>query len=220
MAFERQMVRRAGARDQPAVGQDQEPPQPRLRAHYGMKRPSKRDRAALVFLGEWRVVVLDRGQFLLSLARTQTARDQQGRHHGGEQDQPQHEAVEQAGRAEHDGRRPHQRVADHAAEPGRQRPRAAMRPAAREPRRDHHAENPAADPQRFAVEAAMGQHAPAPNRHGKDQHDRAEPEDLHQQIGADRAGIAGDVADRARGRVAQARILHRPCHQRRRRHAG
>ena len=94
-----------------------------------------------------------------------------------------------------------------------------MRPAAGKTRRYHGAENPAADPQRFAVEAAMGQHAPAPHRYGKDQRDRAEAENLHQEIGADRTGIADDVADRTRCRVAEARILHRPCHQRRRHHA-
>ena len=82
------------------------------------------------------------------------------------------------------------------------------------------AENPAPKPQRLAVEGAMGQHAPAPHRDGQDQHDRAETENLHQKIGADRAGIAEDVADRARGGVAQARILHRPRHQRGRSHAG
>jgi hypothetical protein len=66
----------------------------------------------------------------------------------------------------------------------------------------------------------MGQHAPAPYRDGEDQHDRAEAENLDQKIGADRAGIAENVSDRARRRVAQARVLYRPRHQRRRRHAG
>ncbi len=125
-----------------------------------------------------------------------------------------------SGRAEHDGRRAHQRVAHHAAEPGRQRPGGVMRKAAGKAGRNHGAENPAAKPQRLAIERAMGQHAPAPHRDGEDQHDRAEPENLHQQIGADRAGIADDVADRARGGVAEAWILHRPGHQRRRRDAG
>ena len=88
------------------------------------------------------------------------------------------------------------------------------------PADSHRAENPAGDPQRFAVEGAVGQHAPAPYRDGKDQHDGAEADDLHQQIGADRAGIAENVADRARGGVAEAGILHRPGHQRSRCHAG
>ena len=38
--------RRRRARDQPAIGQGQQPRKPRLRAHRGVKRPSQRDRAA------------------------------------------------------------------------------------------------------------------------------------------------------------------------------
>ena len=87
-----------------------------------------------------------------------------------------------------------------------------MRPAARKACRDHNAEDPAAEPQHLAIEAAVRQHAPAPHRDRQDQHDGAKPEDLHREIGADRAGIANDIADRARGSVAEAWILHRPGH--------
>ena len=111
-------------------------------------------------------------------------------------------------------------VTTFVAKAGRQGPPAAMRQAACKARRDHRAENPASKAQRFAVEGAMGQHAPAPHRDGKDKHDRAEAENLHQEISADRAGIAKNVADWTRRRVAQARVLYRPRHQRRRRHAG
>ncbi len=38
-------ARRRRAGDQRAVGQGQQPPQPRLRAHHGVKRPSQRDRS-------------------------------------------------------------------------------------------------------------------------------------------------------------------------------
>ena len=138
---------RRRACDQPAVSQGQQSPQPRLRAHRGMKRPSQRDRAALVFFHERRVVVLDRRQFLFLRARTQAAGDQKCRDHGGEKNGSEHEAIDDAGRTEHDGGRAHQRVADDAAKPGRQRPCPAMRPAACKARRDDGAENPARDPQ-------------------------------------------------------------------------
>ncbi|MGY4366746.1 hypothetical protein ACVW1A_002811 [Bradyrhizobium sp. LB1.3] len=150
------------------------------------------------------------------LARAEAAGDQEGRRHRGEQDRAQHHAIDRARRSENHRGRAHQGIADYAAEAGGQRPGAAMRPAADEACRDHRAENPGAEPQRLAVERTMGQHAPAPDRDGQDQHDRAEPEDLHRKVGADRAGIAENVADRPRRRVAEARILHRPGHHRRR----
>ena len=56
-------ARRRRARDQPAIGRGQQPAEPRLGAHHGMKRPSQRDRAAVVLFAERRVVVLDRRQF-------------------------------------------------------------------------------------------------------------------------------------------------------------
>ena len=66
---------RRRARDQPAIGQRQQPAEPRLRAHRGMKRPSQRDRAAvIVFFHERRVVVLDRRQFLFLRPRAEAAR--------------------------------------------------------------------------------------------------------------------------------------------------
>ncbi len=184
-----------------------------------MKCPSQRDRTGVILFGERRVVIFDRRRFVFPGARTHAACKQKCRDAGGEKHDAEHQAIDDAGRTEHHGGRAHQRVADDAAKSGRQRPRPTMRPAACKTRRYHGAEDPAADPQRLAVEAAMGQHAPAPDRDGEDQHDRAEAENLHQEIGADRAGIADDVADRTRCRVAEARILHRPCHQRRRHHA-
>src|SRR3979490_973191 len=63
-------------------------------------------------------------------------------------------------------------------------------PDAHNPRRYHRAEDPAPEPHRFAVEGTMGQHAPAPYRDQQNQHDRAEAENLHHEIGEDRAGIA------------------------------
>ena len=108
---------------------------------------------------------------------------------------------------ENHGRRANERVADNTAEPGRQRPCPAMRPAACKACRDYGAEDPAREPHCLAVEGAMVQHAPAPHRDRQDQHDRAETENLHQQIGADRAGIADDIANCAGRRVTEAGIL-------------
>src|SRR6267378_3391341 len=56
LALERGSARRRRARDQPAVSQGQQPPQPRLGAHGGMKRPSQRDRTAVIFFHEGCVV--------------------------------------------------------------------------------------------------------------------------------------------------------------------
>src|SRR5258708_7595492 len=97
-----------GARDgaagaQRGEGRHRQPPQPRLRAHCGMKRPSQRDRAAVIFLHEGRVVVLDRCQFIFLRARTHAARNQECRDHGGEQDDAEHEPIDITGRTDHAG---------------------------------------------------------------------------------------------------------------------
>ena len=46
-------------------------------------------------------------------------------------------------------------------------------------------------------------------------HDAGEAEELHGDVGDDRAGTAEQVADRRRGRVVEAGIGDRPGHQRR-----
>src|SRR5712671_1151111 len=201
LAFERgARQRRAG--NQRTIGAGQQPAQPRLDAHQRVKQKAQRDRAAaLLLFDERRVVVLDRRELFLPGARAPSAGEQEGCGHRAEQDNAEPQAIDKAGRTEHDRRCAHQRVADDAAKPGRQRPGAAMRPAAGKTGRDHHAQDPAAKPQRFAIEGAAGQHAPAPDRDRQDQHDRAKSQNLHQEIGADRAGVAEDVADRARGGV-------------------
>ena len=151
--------------------------------------------------------------------RAEAARDQECRDHRDAEHDSQHQAIKKAGRSEYDGGRAQQRVTDHAAKSGRQRPCAVMRPATGKACCDHRAQDPAAQPQCFAIEGAMGQHAPAPHRDRQDQHDGAEAQNLHQEIRADGAGIADDVADRTRRGMAEARILHRPGHHRRADHA-
>ena len=65
--------------------------------------------------------------------------------------------------------------------------------------------------------APMRDHAPAPDRKRQHDHDRAEAENLHQEIGRDRARAAEQIADRRVGGVTEARILHRPGRERERR---
>ena len=62
------------------------------------------------------------------------------------------------------GRQPHERVADHAAEPGRQRPGCAARQRGRAAGRERQTHDPEQQAQRLAVEPAMGDEPPAPDR--------------------------------------------------------
>ena len=191
LAFERSRARRRRACDQRSDRPREQPAKPRLGAHHGMERPiparpSRASSSSTNGASSSSIAVNSSS----CGARADAAGDQECRDHRRAKNDPEHQAIDEAGRPEHHRGRAHQRVADDAAKPGRQRPCAAMRPAAGKARRQHRAQYPAAEPQRFAVEGAMGQHAPAPHRDRQDQHDRAEAENLHQQIGADRAGIA------------------------------
>ncbi len=71
--------------------------------------------------------------------------------------------------------------------------------------------------QPFTLEPPMRDHAPAPDRKRQNDHDRAEPENLDQEIGCDRARAAEKIADRRVGGVTEARVLHRPGRERERR---
>ena len=85
-----------------------------------MKRPTESHRTVLVVVfAEWRVVVGDHRRFFFLRTRPRAACDQECRDQGGEQDDPEHEAIDEAGRAEHHRGRPHQRVADDSAKSGR-----------------------------------------------------------------------------------------------------
>ncbi len=66
----------------------------------------------------------------------------------------------------------------------------------------------------------MGEQAPAPQRDRQDDRDRGEAEQLHQEVGGDRAPGAQEIVHRRAGGVAQARILHRPGRERDRAYAG
>ena len=74
--------------------------------------------------------------------------------------------------------------------------------------------DPEDQPQDFALQRAMRDQAPAPDRHRQHQHDGGEPEKLDQQIGGDGTGRAEQVAHRSVGGVAERRVLHRPGRER------
>ena len=109
-------------------------------------------------------------------------------------------------------------VPDHAAEPGRQRPMTAMRQAGRERGHEHRAEEPEQDAQPLAAERAMAEQPIAPHRDRQEQSERAQPEELHHQIGGDGAGPSEQIVHRRIGGVAQRGVLHRPGGERERRH--
>ena len=107
------------------------------------------------------------------------------------------------------------RVADDAAESGRQRPvhgcaagrRRTPRPGARRTiqiRPRSHSRRSGRWLASRQPQSAIG------STHG----DGAEPEQLHHQIGHDRARLADQIVHRAVGGVAEARVLHRPGCQR------
>ena len=122
--------------------------------------------------------------------------------------------------AEENGRYAQHGIADHAAETGRQRPMGAARQARRESRRQHGAEQPEQHTQPLAVERPMAKHPVAPNRDRQQQRQRAQAQQLHHQIGGDRAGAAEQIVHRCIGGVAERRVIHRPGGQRQRRHHG
>src|SRR5437764_3044442 len=106
LAFERAAWWR-GAGDQPGVGHLQQPPKPRLRAHYRMKRPPQRDRTAVIFFLKRCILLIDPGRLLFLRARPEPARDQEGRNSGSKKNAAQDEPINDAGRTKHYSGRPH-----------------------------------------------------------------------------------------------------------------
>ena len=194
-AVEGHRARRGAARDQPAVEAREEAADARAHAEHGVRDQAERHHEAGFTLGR-----------LVLLASSSTSSSKSSSTAFSREPAPlaitkvttvatpktsaESEAGEEAVRAEQRGRQPQQGIAGDAAEPGRQRPCAAARQAAGEAGAQHGGENPEGDAQRFAVEVTVRQHPPAPDRHRQQQHDRAEAECLHQQVGGDRAGIA------------------------------
>ena len=72
----------------------------------------------------------------------------------------------------------------------------------------------------LAIERAMGEQPPAPGGEREQERDRRDAEQLHHQVGADRAAEPEHVAHRRIGGVAERGVLHRPGGERDRRDAG
>ncbi len=200
-------------------------PQRRLQAHEAVRERPERDDAPAGLLLARRVVVVDAaagrlvalGRHLRALvgdAEAAGGRDGENRDaREGEADQCRAGAARDA---EHGLRRAEKRVADDPAEPGRQGPAAGRRERARDRRRGPRAADPQRQPQVQAADLARAHELPAPDRdRGQEQH-RCEPEELHREVGDDRARQAEEVAHRGVGGVVEARILDRPGRERRR----
>ncbi len=190
----------------------------RLETQESMHEPADRDRdhahrlvGGLILFGMLVVVIGLRME-------SETGRDPDH----DERRQPERHRDDQARRAgqratRHIGGQAQQAIADHAAETGRQRPGGGAREARRESGRERRAHDPQREPQALAVEPPMGEQTPAPECDRQHDRDRGETEQLHQQVGRDRAPRAEQIAHRRAGGVAQARILHRPGRERGRR---
>ncbi len=171
---------------------------------------------ALVLVVE--IVLLDRA--CLPAARRgcgELVRDRAAAEKGrGEGEQPQRRHGEDGGRedgggargiaARKPGRDRQHDIADHAAEPGGQRPRLGRGDAADHAGGECCPAEPGAGARRDAVDPACRDEAQRPG-HGRDQrHHGAEAEELHQQVGHHRAGIAHGVGDDIVGGVAEGRV--------------
>jgi hypothetical protein len=107
-----------------------------------------------------------------------------------------------------------QRIADDAAESGRQRP-AARRGKERGQggrRRDPDKIEPDLDSR--AGKPSFRQEPPTPEGRRRQRRDAGQPEHLHDDIGGDRARTAEEIVDRRVGCVIEARVLDRPGQER------
>ena len=106
-----------------------------------------------------------------------------------------------------------ERVTEHAAQACRQRPRAdeRKRRCERGPQQRRQHPHQAAP---FVAELAMREESPTEQRFRREQRHGGKPEQLHRQIGEDRARIAEQVNGRLVGCVAERGVLHRPGGQR------
>ena len=209
-------ARRGLRREQRRAAADQ-PAEARLEAQQRVDQPAERDRSALgiVVRGACRfarpaLVELHAVGIVIAEAgcdddHRQRAKSEHDR--GGDNRGARHRAHEKRRQRQHG-------IADHAAEPGGQRPVIALRQAGGEARGEHGAGEPERQPHPFAIERTMRRDAPAPHCDGQYEDSGGKPEQLHQEIGADRARRAEQVADRSVGGVAQRGILHRPGRKR------
>ena len=105
-------------------------------------------------------------------------------------------------------------VADNSAEAGGQRPASRRRKQRRQRRRRDHADEIEADFQARPLEPPLGEKAPAPERGRRQQRRGGKADELHHEVGGDRAGRAEKIVDARVGRVIEAGIADRPGQQR------
>ena len=105
-------------------------------------------------------------------------------------------------------------VADNPAEAGGQRPASGRRKQRRQRRSRDHAAQIETDLQPRPLEPPPGEKAPAPERGRRQQRRRGEADELHHQVGGNRARRAEKVMDARVGGVIEARVADRPGQER------
>ncbi len=103
-----------------------------------------------------------------------------------------------------------QGVADHPAQSARQRPASRRRKKRRERGGRRDTSDIEARLHAQAVEPALGQELPAPEGGRRERGDTGEAEQLHGDVGGDRARLAQEVVDWRAGRMIEARVGDRP----------
>ncbi len=191
-------------------------------ASTAMHDPAERNPCAVVVVGSRGIVLVIRLVFVIR----RFAPEHAGR--AGKADECQNAENDCGGEAVCSGQRqaerhhgqPQHGVADHAAEAARQRPMCAFRETRCERGAENRAEQPQHHAQLFAAELAVAEQAVAPDSDRQQQGQRAQAEQLHCQVGRNRAGTSEQIVHRRVRRVAQRRVAHRPGGECQRRHHG
>ncbi len=113
-------------------------------------------------------------------------------------------------------------VADDPAETGGQRPASGRGKEGSQPRRRDHSGEIEADLQARPLKPPVGDEAPAPERRRRQQGHRGKADELHHEVGGDRARSAEKIVDALVRRVVETGIADRPSRERKgeARHAG
>ena len=180
---------------------------PGTKAQYRVHQTAKRNPCAIVFAITLLVIVVI---IVSAVARAFVARrttPQQARGAGeGDQccdaeDDGGHQAVKSGERSSEKHRRhPQHHVTDDTTETRRQRPVGPARQTRRKRSSEDGAKQPRQHAQSFAAERPVAEQPIAPNTDRQEQRQRAQTQQLHHQIGSDRAGPAEQIVDtRIRG---------------------
>ena len=106
-------------------------------------------------------------------------------------------------------------ISQHTTQPRAQRPAVRYRKIGYGCRSRHRAKQPENDAESGLAQGAAHQQLPAPHSHRHQNHSTAQPQQLHQNIGNKGTGTAKHIMHRPVDRVIEARVLRRPCDQRR-----